>query len=255
VDGVCCNAPCLGQCEACDASGAAGTCVPVADAPHGDRPQCEAGDSTNVCTARSCDGTTRDSCAGFADTTTTCRPASCDANTGIGTFAATCDGQGACRASETKVCEPYVCAGDACGSAPCDDDADCSAKFRCALGQSGVKDCISRDVATCDGDHTVTAADGTTETDCSPFRCDASGTCKDSCSTTADCVTGYICDVSGGARCVKADAGAPDEEGGCGCRTASGRRDVTALGMLPVLAFLLRRRRQRSRIVQKGIAS
>ncbi|MEB2313494.1 MAG: hypothetical protein OZ921_14425 [Sorangiineae bacterium] len=244
VDGVCCNAACAGQCEACAEPGSEGTCTPVAGAPRGDRAECAAGTAESPCEAASCDGTTRDQCLGLVGPSVTCRAASCTG--GLATVVAKCDGQGACPAEQTVKCEPYVCAGDACGKAPCATDADCSAKFRCAAPPGKKeKDCIPRDVATCDGEHTVTAADGVTTTDCSPYRCEASGICKTECGTIDDCAAPNVCDSNG--QCIAPESGAAVDDEGCGCRVAGeqrerGGQDALLLASLAGLALIRRRR-------------
>jgi MYXO-CTERM domain-containing protein len=58
ADGYCCDRACTGQCEACDKSGALGTCGPVMGAPHGTRIACE---GAGTCKGQ-CNGVKTDSC-------------------------------------------------------------------------------------------------------------------------------------------------------------------------------------------------
>ena len=88
VDGSCCNTACDGQCEACDVSGQAGTCSPVAGAPHGGREICAT--DSSAC-GGACDGQTTAACA-YPDATVSCRDASCAA--GTATLGAQCNGTG-----------------------------------------------------------------------------------------------------------------------------------------------------------------
>lgn len=69
VDGVCCDAACAEQCEACNLSGLEGTCSPVTGAPVGNRPPCGAGDG--VCGGGTCDGSTTTACT-YPDDGTVC---------------------------------------------------------------------------------------------------------------------------------------------------------------------------------------
>lgn len=94
VDGVCCDSPCAGVCEACDVPGRAGQCTPVTGQPrHG---ACE-GDASGAC-AGSCDGKQGDSCA-YPEVE--CAPGSCAA--GVATLAAKC-ARGTCPAPTTQAC-------------------------------------------------------------------------------------------------------------------------------------------------------
>ncbi|MEB2322152.1 MAG: kelch repeat-containing protein [Sorangiineae bacterium] len=246
ADGVCCNAACQGQCEACAEPGSEGACTPVAGEPRGGRPACAAGTVENPCAAASCDGAERASCAGLAGSSVVCHAASCSGD--VATLLERCDGTGVCPAVRTKKCEPYVCAGDACGEAPCETDADCSSKFKCAAPAGKTeKDCIPRDVATCDGDHTVTAADGVSTTDCTPYRCESNGECMDGCSSIDDCVAPNVCDTNG--KCVPPPELMEADEGGCGCRAVGGsgggggpERAALLLAALAGLAAARRRR-------------
>jgi uncharacterized repeat protein (TIGR01451 family) len=127
VDGVCCNAACDGQCEACDVAGSVGTCTAAVGAPHGARAHC--GTDGSVC-GGACDGSSRVACA-YPGAAATCRAASCAG--GIETRAAACDGAGACPVREEASCAPYACGADACRTS-CGGDADCTAGGSCAQG-------------------------------------------------------------------------------------------------------------------------
>lgn len=127
VDGVCCNAACTGQCEACDVAGNAGTCSPVSGAPHGGRTACT-GDGS-VCNGQ-CDGANRTAC-GFAGGTTQCRAPNC--NNGQSVVEAFCDGAGNCPAQQQQTCDPYRCSATVCLTT-CTTDTQCQTGFRCDAG-------------------------------------------------------------------------------------------------------------------------
>lgn len=240
ADGVCCNAACASQCEACAEPGSEGTCTPVTGKPRGGRAACTAGTAENVCAEATCDGTERTACAGHVGSSVECRAASCAG--GIATVAAKCDGKGGCPAEQTVKCEPYTCAGDACGKAPCAADSDCSDKFRC---DGSKHDCVPRDTTTCSTDgHTQNNPDGTT-TDCAPYAC-VGNACKTDCNSIDDCASPNVCD--GTKSCIAPRAAAADEDGGgCGCRVAGesgerGGRGAVVFAALAGLALVHRRR-------------
>src|SRR5262249_11090657 len=131
VDGYCCTTACSGQCEACDADMAKGTCVPVAGSPHGTRPACAGASADHPCLEAICDGIVPDSCKGFVGADHACREKSCE--NGVETHAAVCDGKGACPAAETKKCEPFVCNAKACKTT-CTDHSDCLLGYACDSG-------------------------------------------------------------------------------------------------------------------------
>ncbi|MBI2392889.1 MAG: hypothetical protein HYV09_25110 [Deltaproteobacteria bacterium] len=225
ADGVCCDARCTGQCEACNAEGSAGKCVPVVGAPKGPRPACDAGG--DVCAARTCDGTARASCEGFAPSTTACRPASCV--DGVETLSSTCDGKGTCPSAVTKACEPFACGDQGCLTR-CTADSECAASYRCVAGK-----CVTG--AYCANDRTLQAP-GAPDVDCSPYRCEGDG-CKASCGSSLDCVGGFLCSDG---KCVAASGSPPPEEGGC--TMGSPRGSTSALLLLLVAAALTRARRR-----------
>jgi hypothetical protein len=240
VDELCCNVACDQQCQACDVATAPGTCSPIVGVPHGIRPKCDPGTDGDVCSARACDGEQdTKSCVGYVGAETTCRDQTCA--DGVETFSATCNGAGECGPAgpiKTKKCEPYVCQGMGCGAAPCEKEEDCAPKFRCDATKH---DCVPRDVASCDGDHTIGNPDGTT-TDCTPFKCEGS-VCKDSCASLDDCVSGFVCDAAN--RCVAPSSGSGND-GACGCRVAGGgtRQRAPLLFLLLGLSAAARGRRR-----------
>ena len=243
VDGVCCNSACTGQCEACDVEGSAGTCTPVAGSPHGSRPACPVASATNPCSAAECDGNTRTSCAGFVGSSVTCIEASC-AN-GLATLPATCDGMGDCPAPVTKECAPYVCAGTSCKN-QCAGASDCATGERC---DTSTGTCVAG--VTCDGDHTITGANGET-TDCSPYTCTPAG-CQTSCQSVLDCVSPAVC--NGSSHCVlppDSDSGtvsgscavSPRGIGAGGAEVAGTTSGATAFVVLALSGWSRRRRRR-----------
>ncbi len=127
VDGVCCDRPCEGQCEACNEPGTEGTCTTVASGPpRGARDAC---DGAGGCQG-SCDGASATRCK-YPNAEKVCTPTSC-AN-GKAKTASVCNGAGACTDSETSNCASGQCASDgkkcsgSCSAAACGATAYCDA--------------------------------------------------------------------------------------------------------------------------------
>jgi hypothetical protein len=237
VDGVCCNAPCAGQCEACDL--VLGTCTPVTGAPHGQRAACAAGDENNPCAKASCDGSEPASCKAFADSKVTCGTASCAA--GKATISGVCDSKGTCKVPDPVPCGAYACDATACKTR-CAIDADCAPGNTC---DSATNKCVSG--ATCDGDHTTTSANGTT-TNCTPYKCQSDGTCRTACGSVQDCATPFVCSPDHVCVALAADS----EASGCNVAPAIGsprgagspeRTAMLAFGAFVALGAYGRRRR------------
>jgi hypothetical protein len=231
VDGVCCNAPCAGQCETCASTGAPGTCLPVEGAPVGGRPACESGSST--CEQKKCNGVDRETCASFVGAEVVCQAAACE--DGKERPETTCDGAGTCPSKAPKPCSPYACGADACKTA-CTADADCAVGARCDVASGK---CASS--GTCTDERTLVIA-GQAPVDCAPYRC-ADGSCRTSCASVADCIAGHVCGASG--TCVPSGESAPaSDDAGCGCRMERRRPGPAALAsvLLMVLGGWRRRR-------------
>lgn len=230
VDGVCCNTACRGRCEACAESGTEGTCTAVLGEPRGDRPACPTEDATEPCARTRCDGEIGDRCAGYVGDDVACRAPTCD--DGVATLAAECDGHGSCREAQVLRCDPYVCAGDACG-AECASSRDCAEQFRCD-GST----CVAAETTCSEDGLSVLRSDGSLES-CDPLRC-AGGSCLPRCRDGADCAPGMRCTAE--ATCVAVGSPSAAGDGGCGCRLVPiSRRSGTWLLVL-VLAWTVRRR-------------
>jgi len=229
ADGVCCATACDGVCEACDIAGTKGTCAPVKGAPkHGTCPAAGA----DPCSASSCDGATRKTCALFAGPDVVCRPASCTG--GVETAEAKCEGKGACPAETTRPCDPLVCDGTQCRKT-CRSDTDCAPPNHC---DEVTKSCVKG--ATCDGDHTVLSATGGKK-DCAPLKC-AGDRCLEQCNSSADCITGFACDTAT-KTCATATAGPTEDSGGCAMGPRGGARGAWLVAGLLAVGALRRRRR------------
>ncbi len=95
ADGYCCNTACQGQCEACDATGTFGTCIPVTT------PRTPCG-GTGDC-AGVCDGSAQNRASCVFPENTPCGNASC--SNGTFTSAPQCDGAGSCAPGVMMSCE------------------------------------------------------------------------------------------------------------------------------------------------------
>ena len=235
ADGNCCERPCDGLCEACNVKGVEGKCAPTIGAPAAGHGSCPAGDPTKPCEAPSCDGTVRDKCIGRPGGDVLCQEKSC--KDGVEKPEARCDGKGTCAASTPRNCAPYVCALDGCRD-KCTSNADCTGTTTCEIASGK---CVNSGRCDADG-YTAVSGDGITKQDCRPFKCEANGTCKNTCGSSADCVAPNLCDPTTN-KCAAPDAagGATDDSGGC----THGHAQGGALGALfGVIALgLLRRRR------------
>jgi hypothetical protein len=109
VDGVCCNARCDGQCEACGEPSTLGACTAVTGAPRGARPTCFGGGTT---CGGSCGGTDRASC------TLPGSGVSCDDGSAC-SISDVCDGAGGC-AGVGLICDDGLsCTADSCAAGVC----------------------------------------------------------------------------------------------------------------------------------------
>lgn len=190
VDGTCCDRACDGQCEACNVTGVAGSCAPIAGAPRGGRPACTAVGST---CGGTCNGALGATCA-YPDAVTTCGSAC----SGERLTLSSCNGRGACVTDVARGCAGnFVCA-DAVGcKTTCTTSNDCAQGYQCINAR-----CLP--IALCE-DHFVTK--GEIRTDCYPYTCEQTGNCRDSCSSVSDCVAPTLCSLDG--KCV--DPPAPPE--------------------------------------------
>ena len=210
ADGVCCNAQCDGDCEACTkknkGSGADGVCEDV-DPGSDNKDKCPQG--KDPCDADGqCDGKGR--CRSFALDTQPCGETTCTGSTETGKL---CDGQGTCG-DDTEDCVGYRCDGTACGTT-CANDADCATgRFcdglnRCEIKKAdgagcgnskecqgacvnassnalcaGENDCACASLPLCDADARVALqVDGPQP--CGLYNC-RSGACLTACENTSD---------------------------------------------------------------------
>ncbi len=235
IDGVCCDAACGGQCQACDVPSALGKCVAVSGAPHGSRATCSNG-AGDVCKAQSCDGVDGTKCAAFTNgPAVECSRACADeATVAIGK----CDGAGVCGSGKAASCAGFKCDAGGCRTS-CTGNDQCSSGYYCNGGTSRCEPALGK----CSDDRSKsTSADGTVVTTCFPFLCDAgSGGCAKTCaSTVADCAAGQTCSER---VCV---SGPPPTEdgGGCAVQSPGGRRAGLGLAAFLALSVFARRRRR-----------
>ncbi|MEM1418339.1 MAG: hypothetical protein AAGH15_25820, partial [Myxococcota bacterium] len=190
VDGVCCEAACSGQCEACDVPGSEGLCTAVEGAPRGTRTSCT---GSGAC-AGTCDGTNRMACT-FPGTGVLCRDARCS---GTGEFPARfCSGAGTCVSTPSVACGDFICAGRECVDV-CARNLDCVGDNRCIDGA-----CVP---PLADGEACIDRGECASGF-CTDGVCCASA-CGDQCEACAEAgMEGTCVAVTGIPRSLRADCG------------------------------------------------
>jgi len=147
-----------------------------------------------------------------------------------------CDGQGGCVVGPPHSCNNLVCTSDGTKcKTTCANDMDCIDGFTCAQDGS----CVQSTGAVCIDDHTSKAVDSTTK-DCTPYKCNTSGTCFTMCASVKDCVAPYVCDANG--KCVPLST---PQSSGCACDTSSNGSPPWMVAALVSLAFVVTRMRRR----------
>ena len=226
TDGVCCDARCDGQCEACDVPSAKGKCLPIPanERPHGKRTACVGEGIGTTCGIR-CDGAERAKCT-YPTPLAVCGKDSCVG--GVETHASVCDGAGKCN-DTPRSCGTYQCSSDVCKTT-CAADTDCITLHRCVASK-----CVPK-VAHCADDGRASIGADDTVTPCHPYTC-KEARCATECTATTDCAPGFVCDPSNKA-CVPATPPAADS-GGC----AIAQRGTSGTWLSALLLLGLRRRR------------
>ncbi|MCB9788163.1 MAG: lamin tail domain-containing protein [Deltaproteobacteria bacterium] len=206
ADGVCCDGPCSRTCESCKLAGFEGTCK-IIEAGQDPDEEC-AGSGT---CGGACDGNPNGGSCTFPTAGSDC-----------GTCK-TCNGNGACISAPANTNPNSSCAGcqtcngtGACKNVPFGTDFhdDCAATAQTSCGLDGQCDgngacdywgtsavvtpaSCTAGVLTladyCDGAGSV--ADGGTQS-CTPYICASGTACGTTCSSHAQCATGYFCDFN-----------------------------------------------------------
>jgi hypothetical protein len=241
VDGVCCDTPCAGQCQACNLPGHVGTCTTVT-ASNG--PTSCVGAQTGCLSGQAVSGfgsTTRAACASYGAAcgsscsgasatsctypTSTCSAASCVANattpvTYTQSSTAYCDGLGHCQTPVSTPCGLLGCnPGNTACKAFCAADSDCVSGYycqgsSCALDQALATGC-TRDTQCASGHCTNGVCCGVAAC-AAPQTCNANGlgSCSlptaQTCTSNAQCgsgfcVDGYCCNSACNAQCQACD--------------------------------------------------
>lgn len=234
VDGVCCDSRCDSLCQACradlkESQQRSGVCDHARTGldPHD---TCSADDASSCNQDGTCDG--RGKCRLFTSGTG-CGDVACIDNRATGRL---CNGFGSCGESAAGVaCGLYACL-DAKGcQATCSSDAECNVRSHCEESR-----CVANEGASCDGDHTVTSPEGTTQ-DCGKYKCEGA-VCKTRCVGIRDCVSPAECTPEG--LCIDFVERIPGDGGGCGMHGSRERLVPVMTTAFLALAFAFRSKRR-----------
>jgi hypothetical protein len=209
VDGVCCNSPCKEQCQACDVSGAVGTCspVPAMGLPRNGRQPCGGAPCPGYC-----DGTNTTSCQYPRNE---CSPQTCVL--GIQTSASTCDANGLCPQGALTQCK-YACVANACGGECSPGAFQCSGSILqyCDAGTWQTQATCSGATPKCDANQhkcsVLSVGDAcTNDGQCGGNFCSWGVCCSQQCDArcTSSCAGGSCQAKADGTQCAKRQFDAP----------------------------------------------
>jgi hypothetical protein len=152
-----------------------------------------------------------------------------------------CDGSGGCSPPEPADCGAYACERGSCKRACTSRTSalDCAPDATC-LDPPG--NCIQ--TALCDDEHTLRAP-GDLMIDCSPYKCDPAGACMSECTSTLQCIDGYVCSSNG--ECVARDL---EASSGCACSGAGSASPGAGALLVALLTQLHAWRRRRRRAAE-----
>lgn len=205
VDGYCCNSPCNGACQACDVPTLEGKCAPVSPgAPHGTR-TCTPSIYCGAAGACSSSCTTHADCASGL----ICLGGTCTSKKLNGS---SCLDGGECASTN--------CVNGTCCDKPCFGECEScrevgavgTCKLKPAFATCGLTGCSGSfrvTAGTCSGSSNVCVPSSITPCP-DGLKCADASSCKASCTSDGDCVTG-VCDTATGKCAAPAfDAGLPD---------------------------------------------
>ncbi|MFO0615320.1 MAG: kelch repeat-containing protein [Polyangiaceae bacterium] len=252
ADGVCCNAKCDGQCEACDDK------IPDPNDPN----KMVAGGICNQVqgdvrteTLDNHFPTGREPCFGFgkAQCSGTCG----GSRTACDYPATACDVDQCTDAATSSTVSVGKCTPDgecthtdkACGNFKCDADktaciTTCTSTKDCAAGRICKPDgtCAVISEATCADDHTAVTAQGE-PTDCGAYHC-RDNACLTRCDNIDDCISPKVCDAQGACVDPPPDPAPPS---GCAVSAAPGPEGGLAAGAVGLaLVAAIRRAKKRN---------
>ncbi len=131
IDGICCNLPCTGPCEACTTvkkgAGLDGVCGNIVSGSDPDN-ECTSQLSSTCGTTGVCDGFAK--CQLYSSTTV-CSPPTCADNGFTLRKTDLCNGNGNCIDAGDQDCSPFACNGGACITS-CTLDSQCASGAYCA---------------------------------------------------------------------------------------------------------------------------
>ncbi|HEY3358711.1 MAG TPA: choice-of-anchor D domain-containing protein [Polyangia bacterium] len=213
VDGVCCDTPCNGACQACTAAkkgaGGDGTCGNIAAGADPDN-ECLTQAQSTCGTTGVCGG---NGACQLYPASTQCAAQTCSGSTR--SAARQCDGTGTCGVGGTSSCAPYNCnAGGTDCLASCSQHSECTAGNYC----DPTNHCVPKkgDGGSCGGAAECTSGfcfdSVCCHTDCTGICRTCNGTNPGTCQNTAaqldpraQCGACQACDGNGG--CTAASAG------------------------------------------------
>jgi len=177
IDGICCNLPCNGPCEACTAvkkgTGVDGVCGNISPNSDPDN-ECMSQTSSTCGTTGVCDGFGK---CQLHPSATVCTPSSCAANGFTLHKTDQCNGNGNCIDAGDQDCSPFACNGGAC-LFTCTVDSQCATGAYCAA-----PNCLTKQ------------ADGTScmaDKQCSNGHCADGVCCNSACGGTCQACTAAL---------------------------------------------------------------